>query len=392
MQRASTGLASEIRGLLARRGASIEEAVIVVLVGPGNNGGDALSAAAALAADGGDVTVLPIADAVHSDALASARRHGVHVSALGEDQDRGARISRADVVVDGMFGIGSPGRGLRGEARAVVESLLNIPIAARPLVVAVDVPSGIDADSGVVPDPVVLPADLTVTFGALKTGLVTAPARELAGEIRVVDIGLGEQLFRVTAALPVDADSLGSRSGAAEAGAVTSREPTTGALMTTASTEQRKEIGKLVTAARIGLLTTVDADGRLLSRPLATVDVEFDGDVWFFVSDDSHKAAQIARNNQVNVAFESGKGYLSIAGRAEIVHDRAKIDEYWNPAAEAWFEGGKEDPNVSLLKVTADSAEYWSNTDPKPVVLLKYAAAVVTGKRPDTGDNESVEL
>lgn len=162
--------------------------------------------------------------------------------------------------------------------------------------------------------------------------------------------------------------------------------------MTTATKDELEQIGKLITGARIGLLTTVDDEGRLLSRPLATVEAEFDGDVWFFTQDPSHKVDQVHRNNQVNVAYESGKGYLSIAGTAEIVHDRAKIDEYWNPAAEAWFEQGKDDPTIALLKVHAESAEYWASTDPKPLVLLKYAKAAATGGQPDVGENRSVDL
>ncbi|MFD1713430.1 pyridoxamine 5'-phosphate oxidase family protein [Amnibacterium flavum] len=162
--------------------------------------------------------------------------------------------------------------------------------------------------------------------------------------------------------------------------------------MTTATKDELETIGKIVKAARIGLLTTISEDGRLLSRPLATVEAEFDGDVWFFTADPSHKTEQLQLNNQVNVAYESGKGYLSIAGTAEIVHDRSKIDELWTPAAEAWFEQGKDDPNIALIKVHAESAEYWASLDPKPVVLLKYAKAIVTHDRPDIGENASVDL
>ena len=160
----------------------------------------------------------------------------------------------------------------------------------------------------------------------------------------------------------------------------------------TATNDELETIGKLISAARIALFTTVSEDGRLLMRPLATVEHEFDGDVWFFVSDDSPKTDQIARNNQVNVAYESGKGYLSIAGTAELVHDQAKIDELWTAAAEAWFENGKDDPNIALIKVHAESDEYWASLEPKPVVLLKYARAIATGDRQDIGDNVSVDL
>lgn len=162
--------------------------------------------------------------------------------------------------------------------------------------------------------------------------------------------------------------------------------------MSSATQNEIDEIGKLVAKSKIALLTTVDEEGRLLSRPLAVIERDFDLSVWFFVGDNSHKVHQIEENPQVNVAFESGAGYLSLAGRASLVTDRDKIDEYWNAGAEAWFTEGKDDPHVALLRVTAESAEYWANTDPKPVALLKYAKAIATNSRPDTGENRSVDL
>lgn len=162
--------------------------------------------------------------------------------------------------------------------------------------------------------------------------------------------------------------------------------------MTTATKDELEQIGKLIKGSRIGVLTTTTEDGRLVSRPLATVDVEFDGDVWFFVSDDSEKVHQIQHDSHVNVSFESGKGYLSLSGRAQLVHDRAKVDEYWNTGAQAWFKDGKDDPHIALLKVSAESAEYWAMTDPKPVALLKYAKAAVSGGQPNVGENHSVSL
>jgi general stress protein 26 len=148
----------------------------------------------------------------------------------------------------------------------------------------------------------------------------------------------------------------------------------------------------LIAKARIGILTTVDDDGRLVSRPMAIKDREFDGDLWFFTEDPSHKTVEVRRDPQVNVALESGKGWVSLSGEAEVVRDAAKIDELWDTGAEAWFEHGREDPKVALLKVTAHSAEYWATDDPKPVVLLKYAKAAVTGGRPDVGEARTVEL
>lgn len=162
--------------------------------------------------------------------------------------------------------------------------------------------------------------------------------------------------------------------------------------MTTASNDELEKITAIVKSAKIGVLTTSTEDGRLVSRPLATVDVEFDGDVWFFTYDPSNKVHEIEHDSHVNVSYDSGKGYLSLSGRASIVHDRAKIEQYWSPQIDAWFANGKDDPKVALIMVTAESAEYWANLDPKPVTLLKYAKARVTGSTPDLGENKTVEL
>jgi general stress protein 26 len=147
-------------------------------------------------------------------------------------------------------------------------------------------------------------------------------------------------------------------------------------------------VAELVASARIALLTTVNAHGQLASQ-----ERDFDGDLWFFTQDPSDKTAEIRANDQVNVSLQSGDGFLSIAGTAEITRDRARIDELWSAGAEAWFEGGKDDPTVALIRVHADAAEYWYQDTPKPVALIKYAKAAITGERPkDVGEHGTVEL
>ena len=159
-----------------------------------------------------------------------------------------------------------------------------------------------------------------------------------------------------------------------------------------ATQEELQQLGTLIGKARIGIITTVDADGSLVSRPMAVKDRDFDGDLWFFTEDPSHKTAEVRANPQVNVALDSGKGWVSLAGTAAVVTDPAKIDELWDTGAEAWFTDGRNDPKVALLKVTAHTAEYWATDDPKPLVLLKYAKAAVAGGRPNVGEARTVDL
>jgi general stress protein 26 len=159
-----------------------------------------------------------------------------------------------------------------------------------------------------------------------------------------------------------------------------------------ATPEDEQTIEKLVAKASIALVTTVAEDGSLVSRPLAVQQREFDGDLWFFTEDPSAKTAQVRANDQVNVAMQAGHGWLSISGRGSVSTDQATIDELWNTGAEAWFEGGRHDPAVALLRVEAVTAEYWTSKAPMVVTLAKYAKAAVTGGRPDVGESKVVEL
>ena len=159
--------------------------------------------------------------------------------------------------------------------------------------------------------------------------------------------------------------------------------------------EQRDKVKELVKDARICMLTTMTSDGKHVSRPMAVQDVEFDGDLWFFAYSDSDLVAQVRAYPQVNVSFSDSKqhAWVSISGAAEQSDDPAKAKELWNPLLKAWFPDGLETPNLTLVKVHSDTAEYWASAhSSKVVTLLGYAKAAVTGKTPDAGENETVRM
>lgn len=182
MDRAAAALADVLRHELPAGGR------VLVVAGRGDNGGDALLAGAALAAEGTGVDLLQTADATHERGLRAARAAGARDVTL--DEAATAQPAYA-LIVDGIVGIGaSHDPALRGGARDAVAALLPSVRAGRSRVVAVDVPSGLQPDDGTVADDVVLPASVTVTFGALKAGLVRAAGAGLAGRIVLVDLGL----------------------------------------------------------------------------------------------------------------------------------------------------------------------------------------------------------
>jgi hydroxyethylthiazole kinase-like uncharacterized protein yjeF len=158
---------------------------VVLLVGPGNNGGDALWAGARLAQRGCRVDAITVATRWHDEGSAALVRAGGRMHAWSSsDPSVTGIVEAADVAVDGILGIGGSG-GLRTDAAELVECVAS----SGALVVAVDVPSGVDADTGVVEGASVT-ADVTVTFGALKPGLLVMPGRLRCGSITLVDIGL----------------------------------------------------------------------------------------------------------------------------------------------------------------------------------------------------------
>lgn len=194
MARAASGLADAVAAELSRLGVPLHEARILLLVGSGDNGGDTLHAGALLAARGADVDYVPLGSRTHRAGESAALAAGAtRIDDAPDGSEFRAAVEAADAILDGIVGIGaSPG--LREPARSAVVVARARVVAragALPAAFAVDLPSGIHPDTGEAPEPdAVLPADVTVTFGACKTGLLRAdPA--VVGRIKLVDIGLG---------------------------------------------------------------------------------------------------------------------------------------------------------------------------------------------------------
>lgn len=157
--------------------------------------------------------------------------------------------------------------------------------------------------------------------------------------------------------------------------------------------ESIEKIRALTNGIDFCMLTTIDA-GQLRSRPMSTQQFDFDGDLWFFTSDRTHKIDEIQKDNRVNVTYAQPdeNAYLSISGRAEVVKDRKKIEELWNPVLKAWFPDGLEDPSLCLLKIPAEQAEYWDAPSNKIVQLFTMVKAVATGQEADYGENKKLDF
>lgn len=144
-------------------------------------------------------------------------------------------------------------------------------------------------------------------------------------------------------------------------------------------------LGEKIKDIEIAMLVTADADGVMRSRPMGTQKIDedhaFQGQLWFFTKDHSPKTESIEKDQHVNVSYADPKSntYVSVAGRAEIVKDREKIRELWTPAMKAWLAKGVDDPEIALIRVDVDSAQYWDAPNGKLVQLAGFAKAILTG-------------
>ena len=128
-------------------------------------------------------------------------------------------------------------------------------------------------------------------------------------------------------------------------------------MMNNYNKEEIEKLRDLIKDIDTAMLTTSTPEG-LLSRPMMTQEVEFDGDLWFFTMKDTDKYREILHDSEVNVAY-AGKSYVSVSGKVEVVEDINKKSEYWNKAYEKMLDTTVDDPNLVLLKVNVRSAEYW---------------------------------
>lgn len=161
--------------------------------------------------------------------------------------------------------------------------------------------------------------------------------------------------------------------------------------MTENSELSQAEVIKTLRAAKWAMLTVVDQNGKLLSHPMTPQQVTEDADVWFFLGLAGDQATALQQHAQVNIAISEAGSWLSVSGTARFVQDRAKVDELWDGQVEAFFPGGKDDPNLGLLQVVSESAEYWGMPGGKVAALAQIVKSKVTGDRP-AGGSATTEL
>ena len=158
--------------------------------------------------------------------------------------------------------------------------------------------------------------------------------------------------------------------------------------------EDLKTLIDKITNIDTAMLSTVEPDGTIRSRPIRHMQVSEDGVIWFFNAHHSAKTHEIRNDSHVNLSYSKPNNqlYISVSGRAQVQRDQQKIDELWKPAMKAWFPEGKEEPNIGLLKVTIEQAEYWDSPSSAVVHLYGMVKAALTGEPAHPGDNKKINL
>lgn len=153
-----------------------------------------------------------------------------------------------------------------------------------------------------------------------------------------------------------------------------------------------KRIGNLIKEIKIAMLATVDENGCIQSRPMATQELNpdtFDGTLWFFSKKNSHKNDQIQNDQHVTLAYShpSKSHYVSIQGHAMISEDRELMKELWTPILKAWFPLGLNDPELTLIGVNIDTADIWDTPVSRAEQMMRVVRSAITGRPFDQDNN-----
>lgn len=157
------------------------------------------------------------------------------------------------------------------------------------------------------------------------------------------------------------------------------------------TTSPETKLRELLDAFGVAMLVTRTPDGELRGRPMALAEVQPDGSLWFATDRNSTKVDELARDGHVAVTMQSGTKFVSLSGTAVPVADRERAARLWKTEWKVWFPGGKDDPNLVLLRVDGSAGEYWDNSGTSGVkYLIQAGRALLTGTRPDVGDDPKV--
>jgi len=159
-------------------------------------------------------------------------------------------------------------------------------------------------------------------------------------------------------------------------------------------TAAQQELWERIEGVRPTMMTTVERDGTIRARPMWTQGDHFDGSLWFFTRDDDPKVEELENDDHVCLSYGAPDKdlFVSVSGRATLVHDRAKAEELWNVFAEAWFPDGVDDPHLALLRIDVEQAQYWEDNKPKVLQLAEIVLGALRDRPPKSGEERKLDF
>lgn len=156
--------------------------------------------------------------------------------------------------------------------------------------------------------------------------------------------------------------------------------------------EQLETLIDILNDVDVVMLTSISEEGKLVARPMQTQELEYDGDLWFITMKHTDKYKEIEANPTVNISVV-GKSYASISGTAKIVDDRERLDKHWNKIYEKMFDTHPKDPNLTMVKIEMDSAEYW-DTGNRTGMIVNLFKNITNSDDKDSSDdtNQTIEM
>ncbi|WP_017258189.1 pyridoxamine 5'-phosphate oxidase family protein [Pedobacter arcticus] len=158
-----------------------------------------------------------------------------------------------------------------------------------------------------------------------------------------------------------------------------------------------KKIDKLrtlINEVNVAMLNSLKANGEFYSRPMNTMELDDDANLYFFSDEHTPDEHDVAINNNVSVTYTNPENntYIALSGRLYLAHDQDKIEQLWIPAMKAWFPKGKTDPRLTLIRVEVLKAEYWDSSASDMVVLFNLIKAIVKGETYSEGNHEEIDF
>lgn len=155
----------------------------------------------------------------------------------------------------------------------------------------------------------------------------------------------------------------------------------------------KEKLYEVIDDLEIAMMTTIEEDGSLHTRPMANQQSDKAGSVWFFTEKSGAVVRNLKANPRVSLGYAGSGAYAAVTGTGKVVDDRRKIDELWSASVEAWFPEGKDDPDLTLVRVDPDLGEFWTFPSKPLSQAIGYVKAKLTGERADDiGDNRKVAL